>query len=69
MSAITTARTHLPLKKDAPVPRSIERTGASIRYRFSVACTINTPGHGFRQGQPAKAPIPDDLHRIYRLAS
>jgi len=42
------ARTHLSLRKDAPFPRSIERTGRLTSMRSSVACTISTAGHSFR---------------------
>ena len=45
------ARTHLSLKKDAPIPAPSSGLDGSHRYRFSVACTINTAGHSFRQGQ------------------
>jgi hypothetical protein len=45
------ARTHLPLNKDAPVPRPFKPLEPSTRTQFSADYIISTLGFDLRQGQ------------------
>ena len=45
------ARTHLALRKDAPISRAVHRSEPFAPRQFSADCIINMVGFNFRQGQ------------------
>ena len=44
-------RTHLALRKDAPLRRAVQRSGPSLPHQFCSDCIIATRGYDFREGQ------------------
>jgi len=52
------ARTHLALQKDAPLHRTVQRTGAIVGIPSWQGCITNTSGYDFRKGQASTSPSP-----------
>jgi hypothetical protein len=46
------ARTHMALQKDAPLQRSVQRSGSIAAIPVLAGYTTNTFGYEFRKGKP-----------------